>query len=288
MTADRCAFLWYIKYAQRLKVNSRKQKLDTGSFTHTLLHDLYDSVMNQMSVEDWLRTRLNAVTYGIIDSLDFEDQIISASHAMMLVQRYCKSDILSGHTPVGSEQHFFVHVTTNTGRQFILQGYVDLITIDPKSRICIWDHKTAERMWSPLRIKMVIQLPVYQILLQADGINVNGVCINLLNTTQYKDLNAQPDEKLFRRDTTFWTPGQLQNVWSEFLALADDTLDLIDGIKTARRSIRDDSCYQCDFFSPCHANLCGEPLDGAVQVYSDHQVAFRGIPAGTSVELDMS
>lgn len=287
MTLDRCSFLWYVKYGLKLKVNKANKYLDRGSFTHTLLHDLYMSIAAGMSAQEWSNTRLNPMVMDIVDSLNFEDQISSAATAMKLVERFCRTDVLGDHIPVGAEQHFFVLVTTNSGRKFILQGYVDLITIDSLGRVWVWDHKTGERLWSSLRVKMFIQLPIYQILLRADGMDVYGLIVNQLNSYPYKDMNAQPDDKLFKRDPIIWSPGQLQNVWNEFMGLAEEALDLIAGDTTIRRSIRDD-CHNCDMLSPCHANLSGEPLNEAIVAYSNHNVAFRGMPAGTGVTLDLS
>lgn len=287
MTADRCKYLWYVKYSLELKVNKKNPKLDIGHFGHTLLHDLYSSVMDGMTQDQWLEERLNPMVMDIIDRLDFEDQIVSCSTAMRLVQRYCRSDIFSGHTPVGSEQHFFILVETNNKRRFILQGYTDLITIDHRNRVWIWDHKFTSPLWSSFRIKTIVQLPIYQILLQADGIPVHGCCINQINSQAYKDLNAQPNTKLFNRDFNIWTPGQLSNIWNEFCILAEDALDLIEGKTIARRSMRDESCYMCDMVGPCHAHLSGEPLKEAVLMYNEQRNAYRSIPAGTGVTLDL-
>lgn len=288
MTADRCSFLWYVKYHLKLKSNKRSEKLDIGTFGHQFLHDLYSSIMDGMSQKEWVEVRLNPMVMDIVDSLNFEDQIVAASKAMQLVERYCRSDVLSGHTPVGSEQHFFVLVETRSGRRFILQGYIDLLTIDPKERVYIWDHKFTTPLWSRIRIKSVIQLPIYEILLQADGIPVYGVCVNLINSYPYKDLHAQPDDKLFYRDLNYWTPGQLSNIWNEFVTEAEDVLDLIEGKRPARRSLRDDGCYSCDMRHPCFAHLSGIPLDDAVRDFNEQQTVFRSMPAGTSVTLDLS
>jgi len=282
-TADRCDFLWYIKYGLRQKSGKNSPRLDMGSFTHTFLADLYQCIADQgMTAHDWVQVRMNVVLMEIMDSLNFDDQISAAAKAMQLIQRYVRSDVLAGHTPVGIEMHFAVLVTPPSGRSFVLQGYVDLITIDSHGQIWVWDHETADKLWPPRSIKTFLQLPLYQMLLRADGINVHGVMVNRLNSYIYKDMDAQPDAKLFKREPKIWTPGQLENIRREFIQLAESTLDLMEGKRPARRSISS-ACFNCDMVGGCFANLEGEDLVESLQVNHDRQVAFRSMPAGSSI-----
>lgn len=287
-TQDRCSFEWYTKYALKLKIKSNSSKrMDVGEYTHLFLADLYQQIADHgMSTTEWVEERLNPMVLQIIDGLHFEDQISSVAVAMKLMQRYCRSNVLSGHAPVGIEQHFFVVVEAPSGRYFVLQGYIDLLTIDMRNQVWAWDHGTTEWMKRNIHYKALLQLPVYQVLLQADGMPVTGICVNLLNSRDYKDMDAQPDAKMFKRDFKIWTPGQLSNIWNEFMALADETLDMVEGKIKARRSIRHD-CDRCDMYGPCMANLAGEPLEDAMIAYSNSQANLRGIPAGTSVTLDL-
>jgi hypothetical protein len=262
--------------------------LDRGNYVHKFLDDLYRSVAaGQMTQEQWLEERMDAILLEIIDSLDFADQTPYVLNAMKVVQRYCQSDILSGHHPVGSEEHFFVLVTLPDGRQFVLQGYIDLLTMDLKNLVWVWDHKAPEKLWPKTRSWMAIQLPIYTILLRANGVAVHGNVLNLLNAYNYKNFNEQPDEKLYDRIFQVWTPAQLNNIWAEFLALAAYVLDMREGRTTIRRSIRDDDCYKCDLFRPCNAHLAGEDLATSVEVHSSRNVHFRSLPVGSGVTLDM-
>lgn len=284
-TADQCGFLWYIKYGLRLKAHNNAPKRDMGTFTHQFLADMYKSIADHgMTPQQWMEVRLIGLLTDIIDNLDFPDQVVAANNAFSLVQRYCASDVLQGHTPVGIEQHIMIRVITPSGRDIILQGYLDLITLDAQNKLWIWDHETAEGLWPPKSIKMFLQLPVYQILLSTEGMKVHGVLVNRLNSRPYKDMAVQPDTKLFRRDKKIWTPGQLNNIWAEFMALVDDTLDLMEGKRQARRSIGR-HCFNCDFVGGCFANLEGEDLVESINIFNDKQVAFRGIPAGNSITL---
>lgn len=288
-TADRCGYLWYVKYQMKLKpAKSNTKYLDRGDYVHRFLHDLYTMVATgQMTQHEWLEQRMDSVLMDIIDSLDFQDQIKYAHNALKVVQRYCNSDILSGHAPVGSEEHFFVLVTLPDSRQFVLQGYVDLITMDEKNLVWVWDHKAPERLWPRVRTWWAIQLPIYLILMRASGISVHGTVINQLNAFDYKNFDNEPDDKLYDRIFQVWTPAQLNNMWAEFLALATDVLDMREGRRQIRRSIRDDSCYKCDMMRPCNAHLSGEDLTTAVEVHSKRNVHFRSLPVGSGVTLDL-
>lgn len=294
-TADRCAYKWYVKYQMKLNPKQANTKyLDRGNYVHAFLNDLHRSVINLgMSQEQWLEERLDLILLEIIDSLDFADQAQYVYNAMKVVQRYCRTDILGGHTPVGSEEHFFVLVDLpprqgeNQNRQFVLQGYIDLLTIDPKSLVWVWDHKAPEKLWAKTRSWMAIQLPIYLILLRANGVAVHGTVINQLNAYNYKNFDNEPNEKLYDRIFQVWTPAQLTNIWAEFLALASFVLDLREGRVPARRSIRDEDCYKCELFRPCNAHLAGEDLQTSVEVHSARNVHFRSLPVGSGVTLDM-
>lgn len=290
MTADRCSFSWYLGYHLKLKSEKRKVALDTGSFVHALLHDMYESYMQeQMSSRDWAADRMPTVMMNLMDTdLKYEDQLASAANAMQIVERYAQTDVLAGHTPVGSEQHFFILVTTPSGRRFVLQGYIDLLTIDLRERIWIWDHKTGTKMWTPVQLMMDIQLPIYQVLLRTDGIPVHGLVINQLNSYHYKNgLADQPNEKLFKREFMSRSEPQLNSIWSEFMGLAEFVMDLMEGKTIARRSLRKD-CSMCDMNVVCHDALSGTPLEVAAAEYNEGMVRVRSQIAGTGVELDLS
>ena len=286
MAADRCSFSWYIGYHLGLRSEKRSAARDKGSFTHALLHSMYQAVMSGIPARDWVQDRdgLPSEVGKLLDDMKYQDQVVEISGAMKLVERYAQTDVLAGHTAVGSEQHFFVLVTAPSGRKFILQGYIDLITIDARGSIVVWDHKVTGRFWTPIQIMMDSQLPTYQLLLRADGIPVHSICINQLNSYDYKDFAAQTNEKLFRREFSFRSEVQLNSIWQEFLALADFVLDLYEGRQVARRSLRKD-CSMCDMNGPCHDSLSGTPIDVAVREYNGQQAWNRSIKAGESVEI---
>lgn len=285
-TADRCEFKWYVKYQVKYKGHNNNKRMDTGSFAHVLLQDLYMSIKDGMTAREWEEKRLNAVVMDIIDGLKFpEDQMQSVATAMQVVQRYCQTDILEGHTPVAAEEHFFVLVTTTSGRRFILQGYVDLITIDALGRVWIWDHKGGQGLWPKMRVRMEIQLPIYEILLRSEGLDVYGVCVNQLNCYPYKNMNEKTNEDLFKRDFDVRSPLQLQNIWAEFVALAESVLDLLEGKKPVRRSLQDHDCFKCDVAGPCLSALNGTPIDEAIEGHKGQWDKFREMPAGDSVTI---
>lgn len=287
-SADKCGMFWYIRYHLKQKVTARNtDKRDLGTFAHAFMADLYRSIADHgMTAEQWLDTRFQASLMEVLDQMDLPDQITAVNAASKVVRRYCRTDVLAGHTPVGIEQHFMSHVTTPTGREFILQGYVDLFTVDPRGRIWAWDHETSENLWPPKSIKSFLQLPVYQVLMQAEGYDVHGVMVNRLNSHIYKNMDAEPDTKLFRRESRIWTPGQLNNIWKEFLALADHTLDLMSGRAQVRRSITP-NCFRCDYVGGCFAALEGHDLIESLQIASNQHQSYRGVPVGESLILNL-
>lgn len=285
-TADRCTFKWHLKYQLKHKTPGNP-RMDTGTFIHQLLFDLYMSMKNLgITAREWTEKRQAMVLAQIVDELKFPaDQMHSVSTANRIVNRYCYTDVLEGHTPVGAEEHFYVLVTLNSGRRFILQGYVDLITIDAFGRVWVWDHKGGEQLWKPMRIRMEIQLPIYQILLRSDGMDVYGVCVNQLNSFPYKKLDEQTNDKLFQRSFDVRSPIQLKNIWSEFTTLGEEVLDLVEGRTKPRRSLQDHDCYKCDQAHLCLRGLNGELLDEALAEQDDFMYKYRAMPAGDGVTI---
>jgi len=289
-TADTCGYKWYVKYQLKLKhQSSNTTRLDIGDFVHQFLHDLYARIASGevSGPQEWADRFLDATLMQIVDGLKFLDQVKPAETAFKIIRRYCQSDNLRGHRPVGTEEHFFVMVTLPDGRRFVLQGYVDLITMDLHDRVWVWDHKAPEGMWRPRREWNAIQLPLYRILMNSTGMSVYGVIINLINSYDYKHFEKEPDDKLYKRIEQVHTPAQLNNIWAEFQALAAFTLDIREGKVPVRRSLQDHICQNCDLLVPCNAHLSGEQLETAVALNSNRNVHFRSLPVGTGVTLDL-
>lgn len=284
MQADRCGFAWYLNYFLKLKTKARKSALTKGSYGHELLESLYRSLMAGESPEFWEERRLPVVLNYLLDAVEYDDQSVDLAAAMKIVQRYAGTDLLSGHTPVGTEQYFFTMVTTPRGFQFVLQGYVDLITTDVRGQTWVWDHKFTGKMWTPVQLMMDSQLPIYQMLLRADGIPVHGLVINQLNSYAYKDMAAQPNDKLFKREFMFRSEVQLQNIWAEFMALAERVGRMMTGAEPIYRSLKKD-CSMCDYNTACHDNMSGTPIEEAVEAFNEGAGARRSMPAGTGVDI---
>jgi hypothetical protein len=285
LMADRCGFSWYMNYYLKLKTKKKKAALDKGSFGHSMCQSLYNAVIDgQYDGPTWAAEVLPSIVMEISEGLEFQDQLTELAAAMKIVERYAYTDLLSGHSPVGTEQHFFVLVTTPSGFRFVLQGYTDLTTIDQRERVWVWDHKFTGKMWTPIELMMDSQLPVYQMLLRADGIPIHGLVVNQLNSYAYKDMAAQPNEKLFKREFMYRSEIQLSAIWTEFLALAERVGRMMAGTEPIYRSLRKD-CSMCDYNVPCHDNLSGTPIAEAVESYNIGTAARRGMPAGESVEI---
>lgn len=288
LMADRCGFSWYMSYHLKLGTDKKKSALDKGSFGHRMLQSLYDAVVSgKYDGPTWASEQLTSIVMEISEDLKWQDQLSDLAAAMKITERYAFTDLLSGHTPVGTEQHFFILVTLPSGFRFVLQGYVDLTTIDQRERVWVWDHKFTSKMWTPVQLMMDSQLPIYQLLLRGDGIPVHGLAVNQLNSYPYKDMAAQPNDKLFKREWMFRSEIQLQNIWTEFTALAERVGRLMRGDETIYRSLRKD-CSMCDFNVPCHDSLSGVPIQEAVVSFNQGTAARRGMSGGTSIEVDMS
>jgi hypothetical protein len=122
------------------------------------------------------------------------------------------------------EEHFLVELVTPKGRKFYVHGYVDLRGVKEGKR-WLWDHKSGQKFIQPTESLMDPQLPYYAAAYRLNGIDVFGVCYNMLNTYPYVKKEAVSPEKLFKREYNFIPQEQLDNTYWEVGLLVDDMIE---------------------------------------------------------------
>lgn len=276
-TLDRCSFAWDISYVKGWRPKERKRSLETGSMIHELLAVWYreqDERCVDEAIEKWLETA-NTETFALQ----------SAAHAAWLVKEYIQK-FAPSHDRfeiISVEEHFEIPLVTPKGREYHLQGYTDLVTRQ-EGQIWLWDHKSGAKFWNPTEVMMDSQMPLYAAAMRAQGRDVFGIVINMLNTYDYKDKSKATPDKLFRRELTYRTPEELNAILLNAGMMVDE---IIDGPEI-RRSLRKD-CSFCQFQEPCLLSLKGLPIEDILpatcELKSSYQREPVGVLAETQIEL---
>lgn len=251
-----CEFKWYMNYKLGYTAEVKADYFTLGSLVHEALDSLYRHIMEGMSARNWF----DNIFPHEIDALIAKDpeNIVHIGHATFLMSRYVQEQPTMdvGNKIHESEKYFLVPMESRNGRPFLLQGYVDLITIDHHGNYVIWDHKTGTRHWSPVEVQMDSQLPTYGIALRELGYPIGAYCINFLNTYDYKKREEVLNEKLFKRDIVYKGDTELRSRARNLLTLVDRVLDAYESDDEPLRHLRRD-CRMCGFKDPCELSLGG-------------------------------
>jgi PD-(D/E)XK nuclease superfamily protein len=264
---DRCRFLWKIRYVDHWKSTKTKPYLQVGKFVHTFLEKHYLHLMAPTLYPPLdLKAESQELFKSIQYSQDPESGVKSIRLAVFLTKKYIEEYSINaddGWRILAVEKHFEIPFVTSRENHFLLQGYIDLI-IEWNERIWIVDHKTGERFWTTLAADMDSQMPTYAGALRsglgADKFNVWGIMFNMIKTYDYKDLDAQPPEKIFQRIKTYRTPLELDN----FMANMFEQVDFLYANKDQIYRNLSKDCEKCLFQEPCQMNLKGIPLVDAL------------------------
>jgi CRISPR/Cas system-associated exonuclease Cas4 (RecB family) len=282
---DRCEELWYYAYFRNWIKIRKEAGLNLGSELHLSFKNWYDMAIAKIPKDDRREKVMAYFTERINEAegtRNADDQLIALNKALRLSMRYFQEFAPhedAGHRIIATEYHFTVPFKTGNGRNFILQGYIDLLT-EYEGRLWVWDHKSMQsQFWSPVQVMMEPQTPLYAAALRELGENIHGVIINMINTYDYKKPVDVPVEKLFRREKAYRSQTELNSIVQEMKFIVDD---IIENYETPRRSLRLD-CKNCSFQEPCLMKIKGisdEPLLAAEYKQKDKkEVELKLSPA---------
>jgi len=253
---DRCENQWKFNYRWGYIPVRTKDYFQVGTFVHALLAVHYKARMEgrRDTWDEVLAYANNDVDFGSMDT----NEITSWKRAVRIVQRY-----LAEYAPVHDnfrildvERHFIVPMQSPGGIEYKLQGYFDLL-IELDGRMYLFDHKTVgqSRFWTNAEAEMDPQMTLYQLGLNTQGYNIHATMINQLNTYDYKEFNAVPVEKLYKRLDTYRTPAQIENMSLEVGKVIDEIVKSLE-TDSYRKSLRKD-CKSCPYREPCLLELKG-------------------------------
>jgi hypothetical protein len=252
---DRCELLWHFQYVEKWTPKAQETFLGLGSEIHQANALWYQMIQAGYKFDDRMK---NMETYfrGRVNEYAMKQEFLPVvSRCMTLMMKYFtewspQQDL--GHKVLAVEHHFTTPFKTGKGRNYILQGYIDLMTLY-RNKIFVWDHKSMEnKFWTPDEVKMEPQGPLYLASLREQGEKVHGMIINMFNTYDYK--KGQSDvTKLFHRESDYKSDKQLNVIVQEVGFIIDD---IIENYTTPRRSMRRD-CGKCKFREPCFMMMKG-------------------------------
>jgi hypothetical protein len=253
---DRCEVQWNYGYVR--KWTKPSEQWNFGTEIHLAFKAWYDLAIAKIPkpdrfplMETYFKERINKVMEENVDFLPV------VSRCMWVAMRYFNEYAPvedKGHRVLAAEHHFTVPFQTGAKRNFILQGYIDLLT-SQYGKLWATDHKSSEgQFWTPTECQMDPQTPLYCAALREQGMHVHGIYINMINSYDYKKPGEQAIEKLFRREAVYKSDKELDTAIREMKWMVDDLIEKWD---TPRRSLRRDCGKRCTFQEPCLMSMKG-------------------------------
>lgn len=265
MMLVKCEYAFWMGYTLGYEDIEKPRTLSVGSLVHEGLQEGYtQKLLQDMPLSYFGENHLQSLTEKWLGS--GQESLQYAAHATWMLSRYfAQADEMdAGHTVLAVEHHFLIKVHSISGRPFLLQGYVDLVTRDRAGRVWIWDHKTGQKLWTAVEVAAESQLPLYCIALREEALEATGTIINCLNSYDYKNKEKVLQEQLFKRDPLPRSDQELQSIGEDLLSLADDWLDAKAGRWRHGKPVRTqnrDNCKYCRFNDPCLTSLKGIPVE---------------------------
>lgn len=258
-TFGRCEFLWHINYRLGYDVE-KSPALFKGTILHRFAQDFYEHLKADPKLDpnDWISSRLTVMVEELMAVSDHGETFTNLADCTWLFSKYLTAQPVfdEQYKILEVEKHFLQKFTTPRGREFFLQGYIDLLLEDQHSgRLWLEDHKSSTKFWSPLECQIDPQMPTYMALLRAAGLDIFGIIFNMLNTYPYKRKEQVKMDQLFKQEKTHRTPREVDNVLLEFCKRVDRIMDAPDG--ELDRSLSKDCAKSCRMYDPCLFGLKG-------------------------------
>jgi hypothetical protein len=249
-----CEYKWYLRYVEGY---SKKDDYSEAAFMGTTIHAFLQKWYTTLSL-DALKEELRVQLIGCNP-----DHMSLITYAYRVVYRYCTEFVPTedNFEVLGAEVHFEVPLKSPKGREFTVQGYVDLI-FKRGNNIFIVDHKTVSSTFrSEMQVELDSQLTTYAALLpyttflQGHG-TVDGVIINQLNRYEYKK-DEPVINKLVKRTLSYRSMAQKISCLEQLGHVADSMFDKLEASKPVYRKVLNNDCIKCEFAECCLYSMKG-------------------------------
>lgn len=210
---EACPYKWYLDIILNLTTNRTNPALSTGSFYHEILKFYYSEALRRKAVpSNGLRDTLELAQYLAMGNNDspylerlgvkvIDSPAVRAAPKFhidrlktYLINNMAEDDVSE---IIAVEQGFSTLLYEDTERRYILEGMIDLITIEPKTKLTVTDHKTQSRFY--------------------DKYGYNHQALNYLSFTKaeyfrynYIGLQDKQGKNTFRRPIFKPRPGMLE------------------------------------------------------------------------------
>lgn len=255
-TLDRCKLQWSFKYIHKFDTTKRRTRMDIGTMGHEMLFDWYTTGVDHS--EEYVTNKLK--DWGSLDAEQIKAINLAAAMFRLYVSEF--SPLVDRELDTrGLEYHFEVPMQTPLGRSYVLQGYIDRMSVDRRGHLWVEDYKWTSRFWSQGELQMDPQLTFYAGALAYLGFDVHGTMITQVNTYDYtaKSRAIKTIDELFKRELIYRSPVEISTVMFEVGHLVDELLELqeAEGKTFYPRSLRRECGKMCDFYEPCSLGLKG-------------------------------
>lgn len=271
-TWDRCHFSWYLNYHEKWATTETKSYFVEGNVGHDLLMIYYKNIplTDHASCVRLVKQRVSQ--YHNAAGSDPEKLEIVTKIARVTkryLEEFAHSDSLKWEF-LDAEKHFEIPLLTPKGRQYLLEGYIDVLAREKATgRIWVWDHKFVGRsssFWSEDMLIMDSQLPTYVGALQSFNVPVFGAVVNMLNKWKYAKPVDDVPENLFKRKQVMHGDQELQSRIAETGKIVDEILEACEAGEFRRSMSKD--CSGCFWMDPCLVSIKSPetPIDDVMKM----------------------
>lgn len=243
---------------------------DKGNYCHELLHVYYQLIQSGATPgSDFaLRAIISRIQNDIARTKDISLLPIYASITKTMTKFIVEqsSIIDKGMTVLGTEHEIAVPITTPSGRNLQLFGFIDLVYRDREGKLRIRDHKTGQKAWTKAEANTSSQLMFYSAATWKSSKEVPLAEISFMNVKEYVRKAPSFDE-MFAFPTVAYTEKELANYLRTTLQLIDQMLQS-DPIPHYGRQ-----CQWCPFLAPCTLDRKG--IDSSLILTAQYKVVDR-------------
>lgn len=263
---QRCPKRWEYTYVEEIVTKDTPAYFRLGTLVHELL-SAYDQFLQQgadpgdPSVANLVMQVAKDEYLGAwgSDDVDLYRRALQATKRFILTHSKKEDQNIRVHAV---EERFIVELETPKGRKFILEGIIDRI-YEKFGQIYILDRKTTggTAHWTENQLLMDSQLVTYGALLRELGWKPYGFEIDSIITYDYKDYNAQPSEKLFKRLTTTRSDAEMTFALDHYRQAIDAMFDVLENESGVPYHFSKE-CSSCPYMPICLYTMKG--MDTAV------------------------
>ena len=259
---QRCPKKWEYSYVDKIATKETPAYFRKGSLIHELL-SAYDQVLQGGDAQPGDPGIVSFIMQAAKDEYAGKWTAADAElykSALQTVRRFIthhsrKAD--QGAKILAVEEKFQIELTTPKGRQFILEGIIDRI-YEKAGIVYVLDRKTtgASKHWTENELLMDSQLVTYGALLRELGWNPRGFEIDSIITYPYKDYDAQPTEKLFKRLTTTRNDAEMDFALEHYKRAIDAMFDVLEQESEVPYHFGKE-CAKCPYMAICLYTMKG-------------------------------